>query len=132
MEEWINREATLSWVGSEDRTAAEVGSGDVGVFATPMMIALMEGAAVACLKPLLSEGQTSVGASISTSHSAATPVGMKVTATARITAVDGKKVDFVVFASDECGPIGEGTHTRFILNKERFEQKALAKLEQTR
>lgn len=126
--DWINTEYTMEWVVTGDKIAANVGSGDVNVFATPMMIALMEGAAVQCLKPFLEEGQTSVGASISTSHTAATPIGMKVKATAKIVAVDGKKIDFTVQAFDESGVIGEGTHTRFILNKERFEQKAAAKL----
>ncbi|WP_312641834.1 thioesterase family protein [Hydrogenoanaerobacterium sp.] len=124
----INAEYTLEWLVTEDKIAANVGSGDVNVFATPMMIALMEGAAVQCLKPFLEEGQTSVGASISTSHVAATPIGMKVSATAKIVAVDGKKIDLAVSAFDEAGIIGEGTHTRFIVDKERFEQRAATKM----
>lgn len=114
-------------VVTEDKLALNVGSGNVKVFATPMMIALMEGAAAECLAPFLDEGFTSVGTQMNVSHSAATPTGMKVKAAAEITAADGKRVDFKVSAYDEAGLIGEGTHTRFIVFKEKFEQKATTK-----
>lgn len=77
---------------TEQNTALAVGSGDVPVFATPMMMALMEGAAAQCLAQFLEEGKTSVGGNISSSHVSATPVGMEVRAVATITEVDGKKV----------------------------------------
>lgn len=122
--ELMNASNTQECTVTAAQTALQVGSGDVAVFATPMMIALMENAAAQCLKPFLEEGQTSVGTAIATSHVAATPVGMRVTATAKVIAVEGKKVDFTVTASDERGLIGEGTHSRVIVTKERFEQKA--------
>lgn len=123
-----NAHYTLEWAVTEEKTAKNVGSGDVAVFATPMLVALAEAAAVACLRPFLEEGQTSVGAFIGISHTAATPVGMKASATVRVTAVEGKKIEFAVAAFDEQGSIGEGTHTRFLVNRQRFEQKAAEKI----
>lgn len=111
----------------ETKLACTVGSGDVTVYATPMMIALMEASAVACLKPFLDEGETSVGVMINSTHIAATPCGMKVSATAEITAVDRKKVSFQITASDETGIIGSATHERVIVNKARFEENAKSK-----
>lgn len=126
--ELINASYTLEQTVTQAQTAAQVGSGNVNVFATPMMIALMEGAAVGCLKPFLQDGQTSVGTAIATSHVAATPVGMSVFATAKVVAVDGKKIDFAVSASDERGVIGEGTHSRVLVDHQRFEQRAAGNL----
>ena len=114
------REQTVT----KELTAKAVGSGIVEVFATPMMIALMEGAAADCVAPLLEEGYTTVGTQISISHSAATPVGMKVTAQAELTEVNGREYHFNVKAWDEAGIIGEGKHTRFAVAVERFEGKA--------
>lgn len=113
---------------TEEKTAVAVGSGDVCVFATPMMMALMEGAAAQCLEQFLEDGKTSVGGHIESSHVAATPVGMEVRAVATITEVDGKKVRFDIEAYDEAGLIGKGTHLRLIVSKERFEQNAYNKL----
>ena len=123
-----NAEYTAEWTVTEAMLAKNVGSGDVNAFATPMLVALMECAAATAVKPFLEAGQTTVGAFISTSHIAATPVGMKVSATARVTLAEGKKLEFIITATDERSTIGEGTHTRYILDKERFEQKAIAKL----
>lgn len=109
---------------TKDMLAVIVGSGDVGVLATPMMLAVMEGAAAKCLARFLDEGMTSVGIDISSSHLAATPLTMKVTATAEIIEVDGKKVVFKISASDEKDFIGEGLHTRVIVNRDKFVQKA--------
>ena len=109
--------------------ACAVGSGVVNVYATPMMIALMEHAAVQCLEPFMDEGETSVGVMMNTTHDAATPCGMKVTVCAEIVAVDRKKVSFEITAMDEKDQIGKATHDRFIVKKERFEEKAQAKLE---
>lgn len=111
----------------ETNIASAVGSGLVDVFATPMMVALLELAASSCIAPFLEEGQASVGAHIDVSHSAATPVGMEVSATATVTAVDRRRVDFEVVARDEVEEIGRGTHTRFVIDRERFARKAQAK-----
>lgn len=114
---------------TEERLAVRVGSGDVAVYATPAMLALMEGSAAALLAQHLEEGTTSVGSFIGSSHLAPTPIGMKVRAEATVTGIEGRKVSFKVAAFDEAGLIGEGTHERFILQKEKFEAKALAKKE---
>ena len=118
-------------VVEESNTAAAVGSGLVPVFATPYMIALMENAAANTVAPHLEAGQGTVGTHLNVSHEAATPIGMKVWAEATITAVseNGKMVDFAVKAWDEQGPIGQGTHTRAIINAERFLAKCRSKLE---
>lgn len=111
----------------EKHLAINVGSGDVSVFATPMMLSLMEEVSAKCLLTFLDEGMTSVGTSICSSHAAATPLGMKVKATAEITAVDGRKVSFSIKAEDEKSLIGEGTHERFIVDREKFNAKAATK-----
>ena len=104
--------------------ATNVGSGKVKVFATPMMISLIEKAAVLSIEPWLEEGQSSVGTHINVSHCAATPIGMKVWAEAEVIEVDRRKVCFSVKAFDERGLIGEGTHERFIIDVEKFQSKA--------
>ena len=108
-------------------TAYEVGSGDFLVYATPCMVALMEGAACEALASL-PEGKTSVGTELNVSHKAATPVGMEVRAEAEITAVEGNTVTFRVAAYDEAGLIGEGTHKRVIVSTQRFLEKVYSKL----
>ena len=112
---------------TEDKTAAAVGSGLVPVFATPYMVALMENAAVNAVQAGLDAGQGTVGTKLEVTHDAATPVGMKVWAEAELTAVEGKKLTFTVRAFDEAGPIGGGTHERFIITVDRFLAKAEAK-----
>ena len=107
-------------VVTRENTAAAVGSGLVPVFGTPFMIALMENAAVDALAPYMEAGQGSVGTHLDVSHDAATPIGLKVWAEAEVTAVDGKALTFAVTAFDEAGPIGKGTHNRFIIDVERF------------
>ena len=109
-------------------TALEVGSGDLRVYATPCLAALMEGAACECLEGLLPEDQTSVGISLDLRHTAATPVGMEVHARAILTAVEGKKLTFQITAADEAGEIGSATHRRVVVNTERFLQKTYDKL----
>ena len=104
--------------------AANVGSGKVKVFATPLMISLMEKAAVLSIAPCLEEGQSSVGTHINVSHCAATPIGMKVWAETEVIEIDRRKVCFSVKAFDERGLIGEGTHERFIIDVEKFQSKA--------
>lgn len=107
--------------------AKNIGSGDVNVFATPMMICLMEKASTNCLKSFLYNDETSVGTSISVSHIAATPVDFEVYAESEIIEINDKKITFKIRAFDNCGLIGEGTHQRFIVNKEKFELKAFKK-----
>jgi len=113
----------------QENTAAAVGSGLLPVFATPMMVALMENAAVNALAGHLSEGEGTVGTAMDLTHDAATPIGMKVWAEAELTAVDGRALTFTVAAYDEAGPIGKGVHHRFIIQNEKFLAKAQRKLE---
>ena len=112
-----------------DNTAQAAGSGLVPVFATPWMIALMEGAAVQAVQSALVEGEGTVGTRLDVTHDAATPIGMKVWAEAEITAVEGRKLTFAVTAFDEAGKIGGGTHERFIIKMDKFLARAQAKLE---
>lgn len=118
---------TAILVERED-TALEVGSGSLLVFATPCMVALMEGAACEAIAAAMPEEKTSVGISLDISHIAATPVGMEVRAEAEVTQVDGNTVTFQVTAYDEAGKIGEGTHKRAIVTAQRFLDKVYAKL----
>lgn len=106
-----------------------VGSGELEVLATPAMIAFMEKAASQLVSDQLEEGQTSVGTLMNVEHTSASPLGMKVTVTATVTGVDGRKIDFEVIARDEKGEIGKGVHTRFIVDSQRFMSKVSAKLE---
>ncbi len=101
-------------------TASHLGSGGVEVLSTPIMIALMEDAARALVDPKLEPGQMSVGVNLNVSHLAATPVGMQVAARAQLLTVDRRKLTFKVEAHDEKEKIGEGTHTRAIINLEHF------------
>ncbi len=112
---------------NEYNTAKAAGSGNLEVFGTPFMIALMEKAASESLLPHLDPGQSSVGTRLDVSHTAATPIGMKVWAETVVTAVDGRKITFDVKAYDEAGLIGEGTHERFVIFAEKFTEKCYAK-----
>jgi len=120
----LGKTATVRTTVTETNTAKAVGSGSLDVFATPMMIALMERAACACLADGLEPGQTSVGTQINVSHIAASPVGTEVTATATIEYVFGRKVEFKVTVADESKEIGNGKHTRVIVDAGRFMEKA--------
>ena len=111
----------------DTNTAAAMGSGSLAVFATPYMIALMEEAAQSSVAPHLPEGESTVGTKISVSHDAATPLGMKVWAESSLTEIDGRRLVFEVRAFDECGPIGQGSHERFIIRQQRFLEKVEAK-----
>lgn len=108
-------------------TAAKVGSGLVEVYATPMMIALMEKTCADTVEPYLAEGEGTVGTLVNVTHSAATPVGMKVSCECELVEVDRRRLVFKVTAYDERGVIGEGLHERFIINKEKFQTKASQK-----
>lgn len=127
----IGTKCQLSQTVTEELTAAKVGSGALPVFGTPFLAAMMENAAMTCLQEFLQEGQGSVGTHLDISHDAPTPIGMTVTVEAEIRNVseNGKMVVFDVRAWDEKGPISAGTHTRAIINTERFLAKCSAKLE---
>jgi len=109
-------------------TAYEVGSGSLLVYATPCMVALMEGAACEAIAEAMPEDKTSVGIELNISHLAATPVGLEVQATAEVTAVEGNIITFRLEAFDEKGKIGEGTHKRAIVTTQRFLDKVYTKL----
>lgn len=105
-------------------TALALGSGDMEVFATPAMVALMENAAMNAVAAHLEAGQTTVGSQITTTHIKPSALGATITATATLTAVEGRKLTFAVEAYDGETLIGSGTHVRYIVDRERF----LAKL----
>ena len=128
MELTTGLKGTVSSLVEPEDTAEVVGSGSLKVFATPCMVAMMEGAACEAIKEALPEGQTSVGVSLGIQHTAATPVGLEVRAEAEVTAVEGKKITFRVAAFDEKGEIGTGTHQRVLVNEQRFLDKAYDKL----
>ena len=113
---------------TEEMTAKYLGSGDVQVYATPMMILLMENTASACVAPYLDSGCVTVGTKLQIEHSAATPVGMQVRCKAVLSEIEGRALRFHVEAFDACGPIGSGIHERFIVAAERFNQKAQNKI----
>ena len=117
----IGTSATAVTTVTTSNTAKAVRSGNLDVFSTPMMIALMEEAACAALS--LDPGQSSVGTQISVDHLSASPLGATITATAIITAIDKRKISFDITAHDGKADIGKGTHTRFIIDAERFMAK---------
>ena len=114
---------------TDNLLACNVGSGSVAVYATPMMIAGIEGTAAGSVAPYLPKGKTTVGTQMNVSHVAATPAGMKVHFETKLIEIapNGKILTFQVAAFDEAGLIGEGTHQRAIVDKERFEAKAQSK-----
>lgn len=114
----LTGEATL--VVEEVHTAQHLRSGAVKVLATPIMVALMEEAARHAIDPLLETDQVSVGMALAVKHQAATPIGMRVTARAELLTVAERTLTFRVEAHDEREMVGEGTHVRAIVNRERF------------
>jgi predicted thioesterase len=110
-----------------EHTAPHVGSGKVPVLATPIVINLLEAAALAAVEHLLPEGHQSLGVRLDVRHFAATPVGMRVEAKAELIAVDGRMLKFRVSARDEREPISEGTHERVVVNVARFDRRMEAK-----
>jgi fluoroacetyl-CoA thioesterase len=109
-------------------TAPRVGSGRVHVLATPVMINLMEAAALNCVERLLPEGHQSLGTKLDVGHYAATPVGMRLRATAELTKVDGRTLEFRVEAFDDKERVGDGLHLRVVVNVERFDARVQRKL----
>ena len=124
----LGTKATYSTIVDSNNTAKAMGSGSLEVFATPSMVAIMEKASTIALEPYLESGSTTVGTNMNVAHTSATPVGIKVTAEATVTNVNGREITFDVKAFDEVGLIGEGTHKRFIVYAEKFQSKANAKL----
>ena len=106
-----------------EKTAAAMGSGDLPVFATPAMVALMEHAAMTAVAGELPEGSTTVGSEMNTTHLKPSGLGAEITATAVLPAVEGRKLTFNVGARDEGGLIGEGTHIRYIVDRTKFMAK---------
>lgn len=112
---------------TEERLAPHVGSGEAPVFASPMLIALMEAAAVDCVEAYLPEGHQTLGMHLDVVHSAPTPRGFTVTATATLKAIDGRKLTFDVSAHDGVERIGSGTHIRVVVDTPRFMARLAAK-----
>lgn len=124
----IGIKGSASALVEKEDTAQVVGSGDLLVYATPCMVALMEGAACESIAPFLGEGESSVGTRMDVTHTSATPVGMEVRAESVVTAVDGRKVTFEILAFDEVGEIGRATHERVVIKADRFLEKTYDKL----
>ena len=118
----------VSTVVEREDTALEVGSGSLLVYATPCMVALMEGAACEAIADALPDTKTTVGTELNIKHLSATPVGLEVRAEAEVTAVECNTITFQVAAYDEAGKIGEGTHKRVVVATQRFLDKVYDKL----
>ncbi|MBP5676863.1 MAG: thioesterase family protein [Bacteroidales bacterium] len=110
-----------------EMSAARVGSGLVDVFATPMLVALVEQTCYESVLPHLDEGQGTVGTLVNVSHLSATPIGKRVWCDCELTEVDRRRLVFSVKAYDETGLIGEGTHERFVIDTAKFMEKLKAK-----
>ena len=115
-------------VVGEEHTAPRVGSGAIHVLATPVMINVIEAAALAAVERLLPPGHQSLGTVLNVRHIAATPVGMRVTATATVQRVEKRTIYFTVEARDERELIGDGTHERVVVNVEKFDQRVKRKI----
>jgi len=122
MEQLRSVRGTAETAVTEDMTAAHLGSGDVPVFATPMVVLMAERAAVDALKGKLPEGSTSVGGAVRLTHDAPTPVGATVKATATLEEIRGRRLRFAVTVADEAGPVAQGFHIRVVVDRQRFEQ----------
>ena len=120
----IGQQYTSTMIVGEEHLACHVGSGDLQVLATPIMMALMENAAMQCVAGDLDEESTTVGGQISSSHLKPTPPGHTITATAQLIGIDGRKLQFKISAFDQDGSlIGEGEHLRFVVNRTKFMSK---------
>ena len=118
---------TAELVVGEQHTAPRIGSGRIRVLATPVMINLIEAAALAAVEQSLPEDHQSLGTHLDITHIAATPVGMRVRATAEVVRVEGRTIYLRVRAEDERELIGEGTHERVVVNLERFDRRVQEK-----
>ena len=128
MEITVGMKGEVATLAEREDTAKEVGSGSLLVYATPCMVALMEGAACEAIQEALPDSQTTVGTELNIQHISATPVGLEVRAEAEVIAVEGKVITFEVKAFDEAGEIGKGIHKRVIVNTQKFLEKAYDKL----
>lgn len=128
MEITVGLKGEARTLAEREDTAQAVGSGSLLVYATPCMVALMEGAACEAIAGCIPEDKTSVGTYMEIRHISATPVGMEVWAEAEVTALEGSTVTFQVTAYDEAGKIGEGVHKRAVINTQRFLDKTYGKL----
>ena len=120
-------EAEKTCTVTEKNTASALGSGGLDVYGTPAMVALMELSALSVVDHLLPPGWSTVGTELNIRHISATPLGLKVRARAELLSIDGRALAFKVEAFDEAGKIGEGTHSRFIIENERFMAKTGSK-----
>jgi fluoroacetyl-CoA thioesterase len=123
----LGSSGTASAKVTPEKLATAVGSGQAPVFASPMMIALMEAACVDCVESHLPAGHQSLGTHLDVNHIAPTPEGLTVTATARLAGISGRKLTFEVEASDGVQKIGHGTHTRVVVDTPRFLDRLAAK-----
>ena len=128
MEITVGMKGEVATLAEREDTAKEVGSGSLLVYATPCMVALMEGAACEAIEAALDDTKTTVGTELNIQHLSATPVGLEVRAEAVVTAVEGKVITFEVKAYDEAGEIGKGTHKRVLVPTQKFLEKAYGKL----
>ena len=119
----VGLKGSASLTVTDAHTAPEIGSGQIKVLATPVMINLMEAAALDAAEALLPDGHQSLGIRLDVTHVAATPVGMRVEATARLTGIEKRTLRFHVEARDERDLIGEGAHERVVVNVARFDQR---------
>ena len=119
----IGLKNSSSTIVTDSLTANYIGSGDMPVLATPAMIALMENAAMVAVAPHLPESSTTVGGFISSTHLKPSKIGETITAVAEVTKVEGKKIEFKVSAYSGETLLGEGTHTRFIVEQQKFMEK---------
>jgi len=123
---------TARLIVAAEHTAPRVGSGAIHVLATPVMINLVEAAALAACEAQLPAGMQTLGTNLNVSHTAATPVGGLVVATAEVTAVDGREICFRIEVRDDLDEIGRGTHTRVAVTVEKFEARVAKKAEALR
>ena len=124
----VGLKGTAEVTVGEEHTAPQVGSGLIHVLATPVMINLIEAAALAAVEHLLPSGHQSLGTHLDVRHIAATPVGMKVCATAELVKIEGRSLSFRVEARDQVEVIGDGVHERVVVNVERFDLRVQRKV----
>jgi predicted thioesterase len=125
----IGMKGSAEIIVGPEHTAPRIGSGRVHVLATPVMINVMEAAALNAVEHLLPDGHQSLGTRLDVSHYAATPVTLRLRATAELTKIDGRLLEFRVEAYDDAERVGDGTHVRVVVNVERFDKRVQAKLE---
>ena len=125
----LNTTGTSELLVAPEHTAPRVGSGRVAVLATPVLINVIEAAALAAVEEYLPAGHQSLGTHLDIRHTAATPVGMRVWATVKLVRIDGRKLAFEVEAHDECEEIGGGTHERVVVRVDRFDERVQKKLQ---